>query len=154
MSTQTMASSFADMADLEAFKRCKKDGHSDKYCFQFGDNGMGAWGDFTATEKVAMCALPPEDWRGRWGSALAAHWRKVIVIHEGRAVICRLADTMPHKVNIKNGCGIDLNPGAAKALGLKPPFKVPVTWEWAEDAPHEGWFTTMIKRLKALMKKA
>ena len=40
----------------------------------------------------------------------------------GRTVIGELRDTMPHKANIKNGAGIDLNPGFAKAFGVRPPF--------------------------------
>ena len=41
---ETYASSFADPADVEAFEKCKADGHSDDYCFQFGDNGIGCYG--------------------------------------------------------------------------------------------------------------
>jgi len=43
-------------------------------------------------------------------------------------VNCR---TRPHRANIKNGAGIDLNPGFAKAFGLTPPFKIAgVQWDW------------------------
>lgn len=145
----TLASSFADLADVEAFARCKSGGHSDEFCFKFGDNGIGAWGDFTADERTPMCALPPEDWLARWGTKAAARGRRVIVIHEGKAVIGELRDTMPHKANIHNGCGIDLNPGFAKAFGLKPPFKVPVVWAWDDDEPEPpslGWLS-WIRRL-------
>src|SRR5947207_12121824 len=38
------ASSFADPADVAAFKRCKERGGSDQDCFKVGDNGIGAWG--------------------------------------------------------------------------------------------------------------
>ena len=57
-----IASSFADLADVEAFKKAKAKGLTDQEAFKVGDNGVGAWGDFTAQEDTPMCALPPEDW--------------------------------------------------------------------------------------------
>jgi hypothetical protein len=40
---------------------------------------------------------------------------------------------MPHRAHITNGAGIDLNPGFAKAFGVKPPFMLHgVEWDWAE----------------------
>jgi hypothetical protein len=57
---------------------------------------------------------------------------KVAVTFKGKTVIGELRDTMPRKAHIKNGAGIDLNPGFAKAFGLTPPFLVAgVRWEWA-----------------------
>lgn len=39
---------------------------------------------------------------------------------------------MPHKADIRNGAGIDLNPGFAKAFGVQAPFMLAgVTWDWA-----------------------
>lgn len=141
-----IASSFADLADVQAFQRCKLDGHSDAHCFRYGDNGVGCWGDFTATEKTAMCALPPEDWLERWGSKEAARGKRVLVIYQATAVIGELRDTMPHKRAITNGCGIDLNPGFAVRLGLTPPFKVPVVWAWAEEEEEPRGVLASIKR--------
>src|SRR5262245_55456624 len=115
-----VASSFADLADLAAFKKAKEQGMSDQEAFKVGDNGIGAWGDFTAQDETPMCALPPDDWLGKWGSAKAARGKKVIVTFKGQSVIGELRDTMPHKANITNGAGIDLNPGFAKAFGVKP----------------------------------
>src|ERR1044072_293201 len=43
-----LASSFADPADIAAFKKCKREGHTDSYCFKYGDNGIGYWGDETS----------------------------------------------------------------------------------------------------------
>ena len=43
----TTATSFADPADVAAFKRCKAQGKSDHECFAVGDNGIGSWGDPT-----------------------------------------------------------------------------------------------------------
>lgn len=121
------ASSFADPADVAAFRRCKAQGKSDQECFKVGDNGVGRWGDDTTKGNGPMCALPPEDWQ-QFGTM--ARGKKVLVKANGNQVICELRDTMPHKANIKNGAIIDLNPDAAKALGLRPPFMVDVEWSW------------------------
>lgn len=122
------ASSFADPADVRAFRHCKGEGHSDQFCFRVGDNGIGCWGDDCTADKP-MCALPPEDWQefGHEG----ARGKKVLVKAGGREVVCELRDTMPHKANIKNGAGIDLNEAAVKALGHSPPILLRCTWEWA-----------------------
>jgi len=120
------ASSFADPADVAAFRRCKARGGSDQECFKVGDNGIGKWGDDTTADKP-MCALPPEDWR-QFGKA--ARGKKVRVMANGREVVCELRDTMPRRANIRNGAGIDLNPAACAALGLRPPVMIPATWQW------------------------
>jgi len=124
---KVIASSFADPADVRAFERCKALGHSDLFCFKTGDNGIGKWGHKTAQEHTPMAALPPDDWR----AAMKKGGAKVAVMYKGKRVVGILGDTMPWKKNIRNGCGIDLNPAFAKALGLKPPFKTQVEWEWA-----------------------
>lgn len=123
---QVMASSFADPSDIAAFKKCKAEGKSDQECFSRGDNGIGKWGDST-TGTTPMCALPPEDWKPLGDKARGT---KVKVTANNRIVICELRDTMPAKKNIKNNAGIDLNPAAVAALGLKPPIMIPATWEW------------------------
>jgi hypothetical protein len=67
----------------------------------------------------------------KWGPGRAARAKKVAVTHAGKTVIGELRDTMPRKANITNGTGIDLNPGFAKAFGLRPPFMLHgVRWEW------------------------
>lgn len=124
------ASSFADEADVKAFKRCKAQGNSDQFCFSKGDNGIGCWGDDT-TGNTPMCALPRDIWQARFEPDKKARGAKVKVTIGGKTVICELRDTMPHSKNIKNGAGIDLNPGAQKAFGLKAPFMVDATWQWA-----------------------
>jgi hypothetical protein len=121
-----LASSFADPADIRAFRRCKAQGKTDQQCFKVGDNGIGKWGDDT-TVAIPMCALPPEDWEPLGNRARGA---RVKVHANGRWVLCRLHDTMPRKKNIKNGAIIDLNPAAAESLGLTPPFLVPARWYW------------------------
>ncbi len=122
-----IASSFADPADVAAYRRCKAQGKSDQECFKVGDNGIGKWGDDT-TGHVPMCALPPEKWQ-QFGNA--ARGKKVLVVCEGKQVMCELGDTMPHEENIENGAGIDLNPAAWKALGHTPPQMRAATWQWA-----------------------
>lgn len=126
MTHQVIATSFADPADIAAFRRCKAKGYSDKYCFRFGDNGIGCWGDNT-TEDRPMCALPRDDWE-EFGDS--ARGRLVLVTVGKESVVCELRDTMPRKRNITNGAGIDLNPRACKALGLDPPVRTEATWRW------------------------
>ncbi|CAB4146292.1 hypothetical protein UFOVP1319_3 [uncultured Caudovirales phage] len=124
-----LATSFADPADVAAFKRCKAKGKSDMACFKVGDNGIGKWGHNTAQEHTPMCALPRDVWKkaGKKGGDKVRVWR------DNRSVVGILGDTMPLTANIKNGAGIDLNPAFAKALGFKPPFLTPVNWEWYTD---------------------
>lgn len=130
-----LASDFASLKDLAAFKAAKARGLSDEEAFKVGDNGEGCWGDFTATEDTAMCALPPDEWLIKWGPGEGARGKLVLVTYHGKMVVCELRDTMPHYRNITNGCGIDLNPGALKAFGLVSPIKVPVAWSWYTN-PH------------------
>jgi hypothetical protein len=126
-----IASSFADPADVGAYKNAIAIGKSEEEALRLGDNGKGKWGDDTTSEDTPMCALPPEDWQAKWGHGDAARGKKVAVTYKGKTVIGELRDTMPHKANIKNGAGIDLNPGFAKAFGVKQPFMLrDVQWEW------------------------
>jgi hypothetical protein len=126
------ASSFADPKDVAAYKKAIAEGKSEKDALKVGDNGIGMWGDNTARDDVPMCALPPEDWKAKWGSGQNARGKKVAVTYKGKTVTGELRDTMPKKQNITNGAGIDLNPGFAKAFGVTPPFMLKnVQWEWA-----------------------
>lgn len=126
--TRGLASSFADPRDIAAFRVCKSLGKSDQECFKVGDNGIGKWGVDT-TLPVPMCALPREDWAHL--ARPAGTMVKVTILSSMKSVICQLQDTMPAKKNIKNGAVIDLNPAAARALNLDPPFLKPCVWEWA-----------------------
>lgn len=134
---KTLASSFADPADVRRFKACKTTGRSDRECFKVGDNGLGCWGDLTAQTHTPMCALPPQAMEAKWGSVAKARHQRVRVglgssIRSAkRIVMCILADRMPRKPKA-SGAGIDLNPAASAALGLSPPHLAPVEWEWAE----------------------
>lgn len=128
---RTVASSFADAADVAAFKKCKREGHTDNYCFNYGDNGVGKWLDDTSEGSGASVALPPETMEETWGSVDDAHNKSVKINWNGKVITAKVKDTMPHRKNITNGAGIDLNPDALLALGLVPPVLVRVTWEAA-----------------------
>jgi N-acetylmuramoyl-L-alanine amidase len=120
------ASSFADPADIEAFKQCKAQGNTDEQCFKVGDNGIGKWGDSTIKGTGPCCALPPE----QWNFFPNPRGRLVLVVFNGIELICPLKDTMPSEVNITNGCGIDLNYDAWMAFSRTPPCKEKVIWQW------------------------
>lgn len=126
-----IASDFASLADLAAFRRAKATGMTDTQAFAVGDNGLGCWGDLTAQTHTPMCALPPDDMVAQFGAVSKAKRMKVKVTVGKASVVCILADRMPWKKNIKNGCGIDLNPAALKALKLKSPVKTAAAWQWA-----------------------
>lgn len=116
------ASSFADPADLAAFKKCKLTGRTDKQCFAVGDNGIGLWGDSTIEGTGPSCALHPIYWQEFYHTARR---KKVIVIANGGQIICELKDTC----GVRNR--IDLNPDAVRALGLEPPILINARWRWA-----------------------
>jgi hypothetical protein len=122
------ASSFADPADIAAFRRCKAEGMSDEEAFRHGDNGIGKWGDDCTEGSGPSCALPPEDWE-QFGAA--AHLKPVIVTGNGRTVTALLKDTMPHLANRENDAIIDCNPDLVRALGMEPPMMLTgATWQW------------------------
>ena len=120
------ATSFADPADVAAYKKCKAQGMSDSEAFKFGDNGIGCWGDDTTTDEPC-CALPPEHMEARWGSVKAAKHKKVLVTINGVEVECVLKDRLPREVH-----KIDLNPGACAKFGLTPPVKIKAAWRWVD----------------------
>ena len=118
------ASSFADPADLMAFKKCKATGKTDLQCFKVGDNGVGQFGKITAQWRTPMVAVHAVDMKVRWGSVNAAAHRPVTVTVKGKTVQATVED----RIGVKGR--IDLNPAAAKALGLTSPFLVPCVWKW------------------------
>lgn len=123
-----IASTFADLADLAAFRKCKAQGKSDKECFKTGDNGLGLWGDNTAQEITPMVALPPEIMIEKWGSD--ARHKPLIVEYKDRQCRCIVGDRMPHLANLRTNARIDLNPAAVKVLGIPKGGMVRVTWWW------------------------
>ena len=107
---------------------CHRSGHRIRLSEDVHETGSSP-----ARDDVPMCALPPEDWVAKWGSGASARGKKVAVTYLGTTVIGELRNTMPHKAAIKNGAGIDLNPGFAKTFNLRPPFLIAgVKWEWAQ----------------------
>ena len=131
MSTKGFASSFADLADVRAFKRAKAKGMTDQEAFRYGDNGIGCFGDDVTTLKIPYVAVPPDDMVERWGSVKASKHKPVLVTINGVTHRCIVGDRMPWRKNIRNKAVIDLAPGAQAAFGLKPPFMVPASWVWA-----------------------
>ena len=138
---EIIASSFADLADVAAFHKWykiyldqgKSPAEATQLAFAKGDNGVGFTGLLCATEAECLCALPPEDWKAKWRTKAMASGKPLIVTHKGIEVRGRLGDTMPAVSRIRNGARIDLNPGFAKAFGLKPPFLIPgFSWRWAD----------------------
>jgi hypothetical protein len=119
------ASSFADPADVVAFTKCKAQGKTDQQCFKVGDNGIGQFGKITAQDHTAMVAVHADDMKARWGSIIAAAHRPVTVTANEKTV----AATVEDRIGVK--ARIDLNPAAAKQLGLDPPFLVRCVWKWA-----------------------
>lgn len=130
MNTKGFASSFADLADVRAFKRAKAKGMTDQEAFRYGDNGIGCFGDDVTTLKIPYVAVPPDDMVERWGSVKAAKHKPVLVTINGVTHRCIVGDRMPWRKNIRNKAVIDLAPGAQAAFGLKPPFMVPASWAW------------------------
>jgi hypothetical protein len=122
-----LASSFADPADITAFKEAKARGLSDEQAFKYGDNGIGYWGTSTAEGTGPQCALPPEQWE----HLEHPHGTAVEITLNGNTVVALLGDTMPREADIKNHAGIDLSPDACAALGVDPGNMWSATWRWA-----------------------
>lgn len=119
------ASSFADPADVRAFERCKAQGKTDQACFRVGDNGIGQFGKITAQTHTPMVALHKDDMIARWGSVHGAAHRPVTVTINGRTIQATVEDRLGVAGRI------DLNPAAARQLGLTPPFLVRnCFWNW------------------------
>ncbi len=118
---KTIATSFADPADIRAFIKCKATGQTDLQCFRVGDNGIGLWGDSTVEGTGPCCALPASAWHEYYSTARK---KKVIVEVGGKTAVCELKDTSGSR-NV-----IDLNPDACALLGLTPPVKAPAKWRW------------------------
>lgn len=120
-----IASSFADPADVAAFQKAKARGLSDRDAFNFGDNGIGQFGKITAQDQTPMVAIHASDMIAKWGSVHGAVHKPVKVTVHGKTITATCEDRLGVKGRI------DLNPAAAKELGLVPPFLVPgVEWEW------------------------
>ena len=124
---KAQASSFADPADVAAFKKCKLTGKTDQQCFKVGDNGIGQFGANTAQTHTPMVAIHKDDMIAKWGNVSGAAHRLVTVAFKGKTVTASVEDRLGVAGRI------DLNPAAAAALGLNPPIdpdKTTVVWAW------------------------
>ena len=114
--TRERATSFADVADLLAFNRARRDGKTTQEALEVGDNGVGAWGYSTVAGTGPCVALSPT-------VAGFRPLRMVRVFFGEKHVDCDVRDIAPIGV-------IDLNPDACSELGLKPPVSTAVDWIW------------------------
>lgn len=119
------ASSFADPADVEAYKRAKAQGMTDIEAFSRGDNGIGQFGKITAQDQIPMIAVHHDAMVARWGSVNNSAHKPVTVTANGQTISATVED------RISEPGRIDLNPACARLLGLHPPFVVPCVWSWA-----------------------
>lgn len=117
--------SFATYQDLVGYIKCLQAGKSSTYCYNKGDNGVGASGKVTAQNHTPMCALPPAEMRAKWKSTKAAMGKHIICHVNGQILRCEVADIGPPGV-------CDLNPAALKRLGLNESTELDFqgTWEW------------------------
>ena len=127
-SPTVMASSFADAGDVRAFRKCKNNGHSDKYCFGVGDNAIGYGGLNTSNAEIPMAALPRRVIEQKWGSLLKGHKKPLEVTYKDIVVQGIVGDYMSAGLRAK----IDLNPGFQTRFGVEPPFLIPVKYRWIE----------------------
>ena len=123
---KAIASSFADPKDVRDFNSCKAEGKTDQECFKVGDNGIGQFGKITAQTHTPMVAIYKDDMIARWGSVAGAAHRMVTVTIGGKTIQASVEDRLGVAGRI------DLNPAAAKGLGLTPPFLIKnCVWNWA-----------------------
>lgn len=133
------ASSYGDAKDMAVYQRelakLLSEGiprkNAEARARKVGDPGVGWCDNILSNPSEPWIALPREDWQAKFKTKAKAHKAKVAVTIKGKTVICWLGDTMPSKANITNGAVIDLAPGAQAAFGLKPPFMVNASWQWA-----------------------
>jgi len=118
------ASSFADPADLQSFKKCKATGRTDLQCFAVGDNGVGEFGDITAQTTIPFVAIHKSYMLARWGSVLAAAHREVEVRIKEQIHVMKVGD------RISEPGRIDLNPAALLLWKLKAPMLIDAAWRW------------------------
>lgn len=132
----TVAHTFADPGDLANFALHQR--------LQTGDNGIGhpdLGGLITARADVPMVALPERTLIDRFGSIAAARGRHVWVQHGANGsppVRALIADVGPGRGSVRRGVGIDLNPGAAAAIGATGAD--PVSYHF-DDTPGAGGIT-------------
>lgn len=122
---QALASVFANRADLWRYQMAKLNGSTEEDALKVGDNGVGHWGDVTATYKTPMVALPSD-------TPGLERGRQVRVTGPNGSTVAIVGDQMPRSDKLQGRADIDLNPAAAMAVG-HPGGVVPVTWQWADS---------------------
>lgn len=115
--------SFATYKDLVGFIKCLQKGNSTNFCYNRGDNGVGASMKVTAQQHTPMVALPTSEMKAKWGSTKNAWGKKVKIKLNGKTAIAEVADIGPAGV-------CDLNPAALIALGLPHDSELSQTGEW------------------------
>lgn len=111
-----------------------------------GDNGRGAWGDVTATDQVAMCALPKDQVLALFGSLSKGRGALIkistsVTLQPPSYITAELRDIAP------SGSGVcDLNPGAVKLLGLVHPVSTAGNWQWTGEFSPVKARAKMVKR--------
>lgn len=119
--------SFATYQDLVGYIKCLQAGHSSTFCYNRGDNGVGASGKTTAQINTPMAAIPSAEMKRKWGSTKKAWGKKVHVKFEDREAIAEVADIAPVGI-------CDLNPAMLIAMGWPQDKELSVqgSWEWMD----------------------
>lgn len=129
----TIATSFADPADIRAYLEAKMRGETEEQALDVGDNGIGCWGDDTKMGSGARSSLPAHVTVSRWGSMWNGRRRLIRVFYGGTFVDTILSDAGPGPKEEAEGHGLDLNYDAWKAFGVSVPAEKKVQWDWLVD---------------------
>jgi len=129
----TIATSFADPADILAYEGAKAEGKTEEEALAVGDNGIGCWGDNTKEGSGARSSLPAHITIARWGSMWNGRGRLIRVFYGGTFVDTILSDEGPGPKEEAEGHGLDLNFDAWKAFGISVPAERQVQWDWTVD---------------------
>jgi hypothetical protein len=129
----TIATSFADPADIEAYLKAKAEGKSEQEALNVGDNGIGCWGDNTKQGSGARSSLPAHVIIDRWGYMKNGRGRLIRVFFGNQWIDTILSDEGPGLKEEAEGHGLDLNFDAWAAFGVSVPAEHSVQWDWTED---------------------
>ncbi|HUD75314.1 MAG TPA: hypothetical protein VMQ76_09605 [Terracidiphilus sp.] len=129
----TIATSFADPADITAYERAKARGATEEQALAVGDNGIGYYGFDTKKGSGARSSLPAHVIVDRWGSMTNGRGRLIRVFFKSQWIDTILSDEGPGPKEEAEGHGLDLNYDAWAALGVSVPAEEQVEWDWTED---------------------
>ncbi len=115
--------SFATYQDLVGYIKCLQKGNSSEFCYNRGDNGVGASGKTTAQIQTPMVAVPTSEMKKKWGSTRNAWGKKIEVTCGTRKATAECADIGPEGV-------CDLNPAMLIAMGWPQDQELNVQGEW------------------------